>query len=241
MNVRENLESLLALQEIDSALDTAKRKYAALDRGADVRHEYDTAKSEYDSAEQLVKLTETELSDAQLECKGVEDRYKSEYTKLYSGKITGSRELQDLQAEVEMLDRNAHRLKEKVDTLAIELDAKRLRASELKQVATTAGNKLRKHLEKFNKAAAIIREEAASLSATRTEAASRADKTLLARYESVRVARGGIAIVVMQEGEVCSGCRMRISASLKQRVNACTEIVLCENCERIICPQTKKD
>ncbi len=241
MNVRENLESLLVLQEIDSALDTAKRKYAALDKGISVRQEYDTAKQELESAELLVKQTEMELNDALLECKGVEERHKSEYTKLYSGKVTGSRELQDLQAEVEMLDRNAHRLKENAEILARQLEAQRSRSVELKQVATRAGNKLRKHLEEFNRAAALLREEAAALSTARAEAASKPDQSLLARYESLRVARHGVAIVVMQEGEVCSGCRMRISASLKQRVNACTDVVLCENCERIICPQTKKD
>ncbi len=239
MNVRDNLEALLSLQEIDSALDTAKRKYAALDKGLQVRQEYESAKGVLGSAEQLVKQTEMELKDAQLECKGVVDRHKLEYAKLYSGKVTGSRELQDLQAEVEMLERNSHKLKEKVDDLARQLENQRSRALELRQDATRAGNALRRHLEGFNKIAAILRDEAATLSASRAEAAAKTPSDLLGRYESLRTARGGVAIVMMQEGEVCSGCRMRLSASLKQRVNACTDIVLCENCERIICPQPK--
>src|SRR5947209_20570505 len=101
--MKEKLAALYALQQIDSALDALKRRYAALDPGRVEETAHQSAKGAHDEAASALHATTASLHDTELEQKTVEAK-RSEYeTKLYSGAVRVPKELSAMQEEIEML------------------------------------------------------------------------------------------------------------------------------------------
>ncbi len=61
----------------------------------------------------------------------------------------------------------------------------------------------------------------------------------LERYERIRKSKGGVAVVKVNEGNVCGGCNMALT---KQQIIevASADIVVCENCGRMLCADEKQ-
>ncbi|MEA2081630.1 MAG: C4-type zinc ribbon domain-containing protein [Elusimicrobiota bacterium] len=56
----------------------------------------------------------------------------------------------------------------------------------------------------------------------------------LDRYERIRKSKGGVAIVKVKEGNVCGGCNIALTKQQIIEVSS-SDIVVCENCGRILC------
>ena len=57
---------------------------------------------------------------------------------------------------------------------------------------------------------------------------------LIKRYESLRLSKAGVAIVALQDGNACGGCKMALPSSLVTRIHAGTGMEICQNCGRLL-------
>jgi uncharacterized protein len=81
---------------------------------------------------------------------------------------------------------------------------------------------------------AAVESELASLRADRNSRAKELPRPLLADYEKILKARGGIAVASVNSSAVCGGCRMAIRPQAIQELKAARAPMLCENCGRYL-------
>jgi uncharacterized protein len=81
---------------------------------------------------------------------------------------------------------------------------------------------------------AAVESELASLRADRNSRAKELPRPLLADYEKILKARGGIAVASVNSSAICGGCRMSIRPQAIQELKAAQAPMLCENCGRYL-------
>ena len=77
----------------------------------------------------------------------------------------------------------------------------------------------------------------ADLTGVRGERASLAreiPRDLLAQYTRLLKGRGGLAVALVGQNGICSGCRVSITPQRFQEVRQSSQVLLCESCGRIL-------
>jgi predicted nucleic acid-binding Zn-ribbon protein len=235
MDTKTRLLLLYDLQQLDSALDALTKQYSALDRGQTERERYEVLKEAYDVAARELKVVQAAVKDNELEQQGVDAKKKEEETKLYSGKVRAAKELQALQDEVEMLDRRRAALDEKMLILMDGLETRRKVAADAKKELAAAAAALKTKIDDFNTGAETMKAQALELKRQRIAAAAEVSPDLIKRYDRLRQLKNGVAIVTLSDGNTCGGCNMGLPSSVVSRLHEGNAIILCDNCERIIC------
>src|SRR5947207_11085983 len=119
------IEELLALQALDTEIGRLQQEQAALDRGERVERALAVRQSRFQNAERRLHGLEIEQRNAELELKGLEEKKHLSAKRLYEGKVTAPRELQAMEQEVAMLDRQRQRLDETILRRLDEMEAAR--------------------------------------------------------------------------------------------------------------------
>lgn len=239
---RPDLAALLRVQERDTGLERLRYRHGTIperdainerralevqlaERGAATRRDRDTA---------LVE--ERRLDD---EAQVLARRAKEVDGKLYSGTISSPRELLDMQADIDQLNRHRGAIEEKelevmerresLDTTlaALEAELAGIRA-ELGELAATLARR-----------EAELDAEIAVEEAARAEEASAVGADLLADFERRRRQNHGAGVALLVGG-VCQGCRLSIPATEvdRLRLDPDAEIASCDNCGAILVPAT---
>jgi predicted nucleic acid-binding Zn-ribbon protein len=88
---------------------------------------------------------------------------------------------------------------------------------------------------------AVVRKKLAAveqeLSVQRGERRSRAKDLpagLLASYDRISKARGGVAVAAVTSAAVCGGCRVGIRPQAMQELRGATGLMVCESCGRYL-------
>lgn len=81
-----------------------------------------------------------------------------------------------------------------------------------------------------------IRDQIAGLEKEREGLVDGIEKNYLALYERIFRSKGGSAIVAVQ-GNICSGCNMKMPDQTAAKVSGSAYLVHCPNCGRILLPQ----
>lgn len=234
--LRENLDFLLELQKIDSERDKLQRQIAGLDAGAAAQKEANSARAHAEGQRNSASKSAAELKDAELELAGLEKKLKSYEDRMRSGQVTNPREIANTEREINQLVRQRASLDEKILTLMEE--GEKLRSAVTEADARSLEAERRYHTQVDSMRAQREQWEAAlgDLNRRRVETAALvADPALLKRYETIRSrpASGGIAIARVEDSH-CGGCHTQIGTQEAHRAHDGNQLVLCENCGRIL-------
>jgi predicted nucleic acid-binding Zn-ribbon protein len=231
-------EALLALQEIDTALDQVRHRRQHLPARAELlavtkeRAALDSRARSVVEARDEVARRQRRLED---ELSSTEQRSKEVTTRLYGGVVTASRELQALAADLEQLKARASDLedgilavldeREPLDQAVSAVDASGAALDQREAAATV-------EVAEGERAADA---EAASLSAQREEAAAGVSGELLAVYDRLRPRLGGQAVARLV-GTHCGGCHLEMPATEIDHLRhmPAEEIAYCDQCGRIL-------
>ncbi|MBX3086789.1 MAG: hypothetical protein KF716_34470 [Anaerolineae bacterium] len=191
------------------------------------------ARAALTQAEDSLKPWQVRNRDLDLEIKGLIDKIKTTNDMLYSGKVRNPKEMQDMQHEIEALQKRQSNLEDELleVMLRVEEGQATLEAAQgqLKQVmAVAAGSKMDLHNEQERLAG-----EVRSLEATRGAAAQLIEPTALQKYESMRVAKRGQPVALMVD-EGCTLCGVQQTSNIVLKVREGRELVPCMGCGRIL-------
>ncbi len=157
-------------------------------------------------------------------------------TRLYGGAVRSPRELQDLQADVNMLKR--HRA-EQEDALLVVLDevddARRGRdsAAQLLESATAGWEAEQQSMgEEFER----LERETAELGLRREGVISRIPRSEVALYDRARRRHPMHPVARLHSG-VCDACRVGVPTRMALEIRAGDVLTLCPNCDRILLPE----
>ena len=226
-------KQLYSLQELDLTLDRIRDETdkAEAELGSDSGIE-PMEKSLQEETERLGQV-QSQQKIQQLETESQRERSTRLDAQLYGGAITNPRDLESLEQEAS----NARELLEQQDAglleLALQAEESVSKRDALEKELTdnrTAWQDRQKELQGNLERSAVERE---SVAAQRNDLAASLDPTFLQRYETLRWAKGGLAVAKVERG-LCQACRMSLPTQQQQRVRNGRQTVLCSSCGRIL-------
>jgi predicted nucleic acid-binding Zn-ribbon protein len=237
---RAELEALLVVQERDTALDRLRHRRATLPERAQLdartgdagklQSRRDAVQRERDS----VHAEERRLDD---EARAIEAHAADVEKHLYSGSTTSPRELQAMQADLDMLKRQVSELEDQeleVMDRRETLDAA-LREFDASLASITAEQ------QRLREAIAVaegeIDAEIAVEEQERVDVAGGVSDGLLRDYDKRRAQNKGAGAARLT-GTTCNACHLTIPSTEAERIRRAegNEVAYCENCGAILVP-----
>jgi predicted nucleic acid-binding Zn-ribbon protein len=223
---------LETLQTIDSEIQEKKARLTEVLALLQESAELQAARAADAQAATALRQAQGQQHNLELELQGLIEKRTRSRERLYSGTVKNSRELLDLQQEVESLARRQVVLEDNVlaAMLAAEeaQEQKEVSAGHLVQV--TAAHERQHELLSAERQQLVARLTA--LLAQRKQHTPRLEARLLTEYEEIRRKRRGLAVVALDQFNICGGCRMTVSGAVVKAAQE-GEYVLCGNCGRI--------
>jgi predicted nucleic acid-binding Zn-ribbon protein len=232
------LESLLVVQGHDLNADQLRHRRASLPERTDLA-EREAHVARLDDELSILGERVGELARSQKrfedEIASIEARAAEEDTRLYSGSVTGVRELQSLQDEVAGLRRRARAMEDDLLDVLEALEPLQDEVSRLEDERDRLMAGVDELLGVIREAEAAIDGELAEVEAARAEAAADVPDDLLAMYGRLREKLGGIGVARLEGGR-CQGCHLTLPATEVDAIRRAPEgaVVTHEECGRIL-------
>ena len=236
----DQLEALLLVQEHDTARDRLRHRRATLPERAELEarsanlRTLDAQSREVRGRRDIVLADEKRLDD---ESRSIGARADEADAKLYSGTVSSPRELQAMQADVEMLRRQRSDLED--EELEV-MEARELLDAQIDALdADTAV--VRADIERLQgliaTAEAEIDEELAKEDTARDQQAAAVSEALLADYERRRAQNRGAGAARLV-GTSCTACHLSIPSTEAENIRKAAGAVVayCDNCGAILVP-----
>ena len=229
---------LLDLQALDSTLDRLAHKRKTLPALAEIARRDDLVAGRQGDvvlAQTLVSDLQRELDKAEADIEQVRTRKKRDEERLASGAITIPKQLEELQHEVDTLTKRQSDLEdaelevmERMEEAQKTLDALLAERSEHDDARAAA-------VEERDREWAAIDAELGKVAEERAAVAPEIRADLLALYEKVRAAEGGIGAAPIERGR-CGGCHLDLMNNEKTafRDAPTDEVLRHEECRRIL-------
>ncbi len=234
------LDELLLVQERDVALDRLRHRRASLpERSELVAREADVARLEREAGE-LRRARDEQLAEERRlddEARSLEAKAKEVEQRLYSGTVSSPKELQAMQADVDMLKRH----RSDIEDSELEFMEQRERLDGELATAEAALAAFRADVARLRAAITDaereIDDEAAVEDQARADHAQRVTPSLLADYERRRAQNRGAGAARLV-GDTCQACHLSIPSTEVERIRRAPEgsIAYCDNCGAILVP-----
>jgi predicted nucleic acid-binding Zn-ribbon protein len=232
-------DALLEVQAHDTRLDQLRHQAETLPAREECRAAAEAVRS-VEGSLAAVQAGHDELSRQQHrlddEIESLAAKRKTAEGHLYGGEVTGARELQDLQHEVEGLGRRVTHLEDQDLEIMEQLEPVQARLGELSAAGEQRRAELADAERRLTAAEAELAVETDRETAARAETASGVPGDLLTEYESLRASRGGIGVARLV-GTQCGGCHLTLSAVEVARIRKHPDgLTHCEECGRLLVP-----
>ncbi|MFN7130874.1 MAG: zinc ribbon domain-containing protein [Myxococcales bacterium] len=231
MSVKEKLKSLDALQSLDiEIMELQKAGEVHPKRLAELDAELNKARAAADAQRSRLAENERLRSQKQQEIQDEKDKVKKWESRLAEMRTT--REYAALAREIDIAKKSNLNMEDELKLLVAQAEEiKRelaAREADLRQREDASAAERKSLTEKIGSLQGKVDE----LNAGRVELASKVEKPLLARYETIRKRRGTALAKV--EGGVCRGCQMRLPPQLYHTLLTGTVIEQCPSCQRLV-------
>jgi predicted nucleic acid-binding Zn-ribbon protein len=224
---------LYRLQQVDSQLDKAEARLSAIEAILGEDEEIRAAKDKVDKAAALREDSEKALHTSEDEVKDQQIKLEQNQAVLYGGTVSNPKELQDLQAEAQALNRHQEVLENiQLEKMLASEDAQNSENDFTAQLTKLEGEKAIEHGELILERDQV-REEAARFAADRHAAVSGVDAKDMAVYEKLRGSKAGLAVAKVHD-KSCTACGTLLSESLAQAARSQNELSHCSTCKRIL-------
>jgi uncharacterized protein len=227
-----HIHQLFQLQKLDTEIDEKKKRLG----------EVLNAQKETPALLALRKRAETAVAELQkwqgrhqdltLEVASVTTKAKSSEERMYSGKVTNTKELTELQQEVESLGRRKAVLEDEVlEVLGM--------VENTQKEQTAASDELETAVVQWEAHSAHLKTEQNELALnlhklmqTRKGKAAAIDAASLQEYDELRKLKNGLAVAGLRVN-MCLGCRTTVSSAKVKEVDE-GQKVYCGGCGRLL-------
>ena len=231
--MNQNLERLIHLQQLDTAIEEARRKIAAHpQRLAEADARLSEANQRVDSARERLKETQDARRTLEKDAAVFQGRLSKFKDQLAAVKT--NREYQAIQHEIAAAQAELGTVEERVLERMIDADAVTadIKAEEAKLAAQQKEINAEKQV--LNGELAACEKTLGETSAQRAALVNTIEPRLIALYDQVaRVRKGMVTSVATRDG-LCSVCHVRLRPHVFQQVRQNDTIIQCESCHRIL-------
>ena len=230
------IQVILQLQDADQEWDKKAKLYQSVRQRLSDQSELEAERKAQRDRVQELSSTRGTLRDAELELAALQEKADRIEKDLYGGRITSSRELENLRQDGEHIQRRLSEIEDrvligmtKVDDLeaATTQGEKKLQAFEMqwakeRELLVDQYKKLRARLQQLQK--------------SREQLRGRLGRAELALYDELRAKKGGIALSPAKDG-VCQLCHVKLPSYKSELMETGETVVTCDGCGRILYPQ----
>ena len=235
----DDLQLLLALQELDTNADVLRHRRDHLPERADLAAKQDELAA-LESASAPLRERRHEIARTQ---QALEDQIAllAEKTdavnaSMYGGQMSNAKELQSLQGELDSLARRRAKLEDQVLEQMVEaepVDAELESVAAKREVLDAQAVDVTAVLVEAETA---IDAELAALDAQRAALVDGLDAALVERYEKLRARLRGVGVARF-EGGMCRGCHLTLPAAEAEQVRRQARdegVATCPECDRLL-------
>jgi len=230
--MRETLNMLTKLQEIDNTLDRLANSKVDLP-GEIERLKKQVQALEEEIAQGKAKLAELEKERKQgeLDLEMAQDKLKQYQEQLY--KIKTNREYDAIQAEIDAQKSRISEFEENILNIMTTSEELTETLQERREELENLRAENVPHWEQLEKELLSIEDRMAVEQDSRKNITVRLNKAALASYERIRSGKNGLAIVAIRK-RACGGCFTTLPPQKIQEIRTKSTILTCENCGRIL-------
>ena len=225
---------LYHLQTLDSRTAALEAELASLDDGSTLQAQLEEAGGAESAAQADLHEKQSRSRIMELELQSTIGKVKKIETDLYSGRVGNPKELQAMDADIQMLTRQRGRTEEDVLDLMEQIEQLLEDTRRLEKEREAREQALAAHLETYRRRQEELKSELETTRAERETFAAQLDPDLLRRYERLRGRKEGVAVVKILSNGICGGCHFKLPGQLVTRVQEEDVVLTCEECGRIL-------
>jgi predicted nucleic acid-binding Zn-ribbon protein len=225
---------LYSLQQIDSEIRAKKKRLGEVLQAQKEPVAVSEARRRAEAIDAQLQTQRSAHKALTLELASLTEKARQEEQRLYSGTVRNTKELADLQHEVESLGRRRAALEnEELEALMRVEETQAQRAAVEEEIGRlTAG--WQSSVGSYKQEQQVLALRLNELLGKREQTARLLEPRHLQEYDRLTRMKGGLAVVKLV-GNKCQGCQVTISAStvrLAQQGN----VVACDSCDRLLFP-----
>ena len=227
------LEPIVALQKRDRRLIKIVREIRDIpQRRRDIEAQLDGSKHKLATALESKKHTEALLREIELEieaCKERVTKYKNQQMEAKTNDQYRAfvKEIGAVEVEIKNLEDKELRFME-------DLEQGRTIVANCEERLNVEKEGIADELAELAEREQTLKEQLESLKADRERAAALCDKPLLQKYTRIMNNKRDFAVVMVESGEHCGGCHMKLPPQVIHDARNPTKIVSCNFCGRIV-------
>ena len=227
------LKTLIDLQGVDTRIAAHEAEAARLPKEiAAIHAEIETAKKDVDAGKARLDAAKKDQRTREKDLEVVQAKRSKTEGRLYEVKT--NKEYSAVLAEIEEIKQEKGRVEEEI--LVLMESQERLTAD----IKDAEGRYKTRETQGKQEEAALqekLRAVEADLALVRTERAELARQLpapVLADYDKLLKARGGLALAQVVKPNLCGGCRMTVTPQRLQELRAQSALLPCESCGRYL-------
>jgi predicted nucleic acid-binding Zn-ribbon protein len=230
--LEETLRLLYSLQTVDTKLDELEELKGDLPEvvkalESDVNQIKDTVKEK----ENIVTASVKTRNKADLDIHDFKEKLEKYKSQQYS--VRNNKEYDALTKEIDFAEQSIKDLEGQFSDLEKTMDIAKNEITELTQKLEEVEKNLEEKRKELAEVSKATEEEELKLAHEREKIKVRLQKDILPRYERIRKARDGRAVVPVKRNS-CGGCHNRIPPQRILELRTNTKMFTCEHCGRIL-------
>ena len=228
-----SVAELYALQELDLALAANRAALAEVDALLGNSEALEQAQSKAKERQESLRAAEKHSKDLEFEADEQRRKIEPVEKRLYGGSVTNPKELEDLQLDLESLQRRRAELDDRALDAMEAVEAAKQAFSEAEGELERADAAFRGDQDELGGRRQVLESEFAGLEQRRADRAEGIDAAMMTLYDRLASIRQGRAVAKVERG-ACQGCRISLPTNVLQRARSGVATVQCSSCERIL-------
>lgn len=229
------LSLLWQLQTTDTELDEKAKRLQQIDVALADASNLDAVRAAHSEAQKQLAILRAQLHDSERQALALDTKIQTLEKRLYSGRVTNPKELDGMEKDLQMHQRQRRALEDQVLALMEAVEQAQARADQaahtLEQLETARARELEHLAHEREELHARLVELHRAREETRAHLAAHADALRL--YDQLRQTKGGRAVIQLKR-DACGACGFAIPTAQIQRVRERNTVVLCAGCGRIL-------
>lgn len=230
--MRESLKLLIELQELDLIIDGERKKQQEIpEKIKKLQEEYNKDLEKLEEYKKGSSRLQVEKKNKEIELESREEtikKYQKELNAIKSNEAYKAmlKQIEDANREKSTLEDEILEMMQKSEDLQRECERKKAQTLESKET-------MDKEIGDLNEKSKQLSIELEALGKRRGSYIGEIPQETLKRYENIKDNKGGLAVVNI-DGNSCGGCHINVTPQLISEAMRDEELVICENCGRII-------
>jgi len=228
-----DIERLITLQQLDDAIEDARRKIAAHpQRLADADTRLADAQARLDSARQRLKENQDAKRDLEKDAAVFQTRLSKYKDQLAAVKT--NREYQAMQHEIAAANTELGGVEEKVLERMLEADTISADIKSAEAALAVEQKAINAEKAAMDQELVVVEKALAEASGKRTALLEQIDPRVVAKFSQVAKFKKGVAMATATRDGLCSACHVRLRPHVFQQIRLNDTIIQCESCQRIL-------